>query len=85
MSKDNIHRDSIPEITIDWLDEEKFEGVAIIPLVVEGKAIGALALTTRTPLELNEEELRFLQILANQAGIAIAHARLQQEEIRLQR
>ena len=51
LSVDNANRGTIPELTIDWLDEEKFEGLAIVPLVVEEKSIGALALTTRTSLE----------------------------------
>ena len=85
ISEDNAHRDNIPDLTIDWLEEEAFEGLAIVPLVVDEKSIGALALTTRTPLELDEEEIRVLRILANQAGIAIEKTRLRQEEVRLQR
>jgi serine phosphatase RsbU (regulator of sigma subunit) len=85
LSKDSAHRDDMPDLTLDWLEEEAFEGVAIVPLVVEGESIGALAVTTRKPLALDKEEIRFLEILANQAGIAIVNARLREEEIRLQR
>jgi sigma-B regulation protein RsbU (phosphoserine phosphatase) len=84
-SRDSAHRDELPEFTVDWLEKEAFEGLAILPLVVEGKSIGAMALTTRKPLVLDDEEIRFLEILANQAGIAIVNAGLREEEIRLQR
>jgi serine phosphatase RsbU (regulator of sigma subunit) len=84
-SKSATDRGDMPEMTIEWLDEERFEGIVIVPLVVDGQSIGALSITTRTPREFDKNEIHFLQILANQAAIAIKNSRLQKEEIQLKR
>lgn len=85
LSRSSAERGHIPAMTIDWLEDEEFEGLAIVPLIVDEQSVGALALTMRTPRQLDEDEIRFLQILANQAGLAIVYARLHKEELRLQR
>ena len=85
LSTCRAERGDIPEMTLAWLEEEDFEGVAIVPLIVEGKSIGTLVLTTRTQWNFDEDEIRLLQILANQTGNSIVNARRQKEEIRLQR
>jgi serine phosphatase RsbU (regulator of sigma subunit) len=71
--------------TPDWLIEEGFRGHAIVPLVADGHSIGALAINSREPRLLNENELNFLQLMANQAAIAIETNRLHLEEIERQR
>lgn len=71
--------------TPEWLMEEGFRGHAIVPLVAEGHSIGALAINSREPRLLNEDELNFLQLMANQAAIAIETNRLHLEEIERQR
>jgi len=85
VSKSSTNRENIPAMTLEWLEEEGFEELVIVPLIVDEKSIGALALTMRTQHEFEEDEIRMLQILANQAGIAIVNAHLQQEEILLHR
>ena len=65
----------------DWLRSEGFRGHAVLPLVVDGRSIGVLMIDTRQPRVLNEDEVRFLSLLANQAAIAIENARLHREEI----
>jgi len=65
----------------DWIKAEDFRGHALVPLVAEDRAIGILAINTREPRILDEGELRFLRVVANQAAIAIEKARLHQEEI----
>jgi serine phosphatase RsbU (regulator of sigma subunit) len=69
----------------DWLRWEGFRGHAVVPLVVDGRSIGVLMINTRQPRLLDEDEVRFLSLMANQAAIAIEKARLHREEIARQR
>jgi serine phosphatase RsbU (regulator of sigma subunit) len=85
VSKSKADRSTFPELAKEWLEAEEFEGMATVPLEVDGHSIGALIVTTRTPREFSQEEIRFLKILANQAGIAIVNARLRKEESQLKR
>lgn len=71
--------------TPEWLMEEEFRGHAIVPLVAEDRSIGALAINSREPRLLNEDEVNFLQLMANQAAIAIETNRLHLEEIERER
>lgn len=71
--------------TADWLRPEGFRGHAVVPLIVEDKAIGTLMINTRRPHRFDEDELRFLQLMSNQAAIAIENARLYQERVQHQR
>lgn len=68
----------------DWTIPEEFVSTAIIPLLVEERAIGVLVIDSRESRRF-EEELRFMQLMANQAAMAIENARLQQEEMARQR
>jgi serine phosphatase RsbU (regulator of sigma subunit) len=68
-----------------WLREEGFRGHAVMPLIAEGNSIGALIIDSRKPRQLDENQMRFFQLLANQAAIAIEQARLQQEALKQQR
>ena len=69
----------------DWLRAENFRGHAVLPLIAEDKTIGALVINDRKPRLITEDELRFLQLMANQAAIAIESSRLQEEERARQR
>jgi len=69
----------------DWIWSEGFRGHAVVPLVVDGRSIGVLMIHARQPRLLNEDEIRFLRLMANQAAIAIEKARLHREEIGRQR
>jgi serine phosphatase RsbU (regulator of sigma subunit) len=69
----------------DWLEIEDFRSHAVVPLIAEGRSIGVLMVDTRQPHEFNEDEVRFLCLMANQAAIAIETARLHQAEIKRQR
>lgn len=64
-----------------WLQAEDFRAHAVVPLVVEDHTIGVLILNQRNPRRLAEDELRLLQLMANQAAIAIETARLHSEDI----
>lgn len=69
----------------DWLRAEDFRGHAVLPLIAEDDAIGTLVINDRKPRLISEDEVRFLQLMANQAAIAIETARLQEEEAARQR
>jgi len=65
----------------DWVRREDFRGHAIVPLVAEGQSIGVLMLDTRQPRKKDEDEVRFLQLMANQGAIAVESARLREQEL----
>ncbi|HNS51056.1 MAG TPA: SpoIIE family protein phosphatase [Anaerolineae bacterium] len=65
-----------------WLRAEGFHGYAVVPLVVEGRSIGLLTVQDRRPRTLDENGVRLLRLMANQAAIAIEKARLHREELR---
>jgi sigma-B regulation protein RsbU (phosphoserine phosphatase) len=69
----------------DWLPAEEFLSAGIVPLIADGRSIGALVADMRRPRKLLEDEMRFLQLMANQAALAIEKARLHREEIQRQR
>jgi serine phosphatase RsbU (regulator of sigma subunit) len=69
----------------EWLRSEGFRGHAVVPLIVDGRSIGALVIDTRRPRLMDEDEVRFLRLMAGQAAIAIEQARLRQDEIERQR
>jgi sigma-B regulation protein RsbU (phosphoserine phosphatase) len=69
----------------EWLRSEGFRGHAVVPLVVDGHSIGVLMLDARQPRLLDQDEVRFLRLMANQASIAIETARLHGEELERQR
>jgi sigma-B regulation protein RsbU (phosphoserine phosphatase) len=69
----------------DWLRAENFRGHAVLPLIAEDDAIGALVINDRKSRLITEDELRFLQLMANQAAIAIESSRLREEERTRQR
>lgn len=68
-----------------WLRDEGFRGHAVMPLIAEGHSIGALVINSREPRQLDENQVRFLQLLTNQAAIAIEKVRLHQEALKRQR
>jgi serine phosphatase RsbU (regulator of sigma subunit) len=69
----------------DWLRSEGFRGHALVPLVVDSRSIGVLMIDMRQPRLWDQDEVRFLRLMANQAAIAIEQARLHREEIERQR
>jgi serine phosphatase RsbU (regulator of sigma subunit) len=69
----------------EWILEEGFRGHAIVPLVAEARSIGVLVLDMRTARRRDEDELRFLQLMANQGAIAVERARMREEEIERRR
>jgi sigma-B regulation protein RsbU (phosphoserine phosphatase) len=85
MIVENLKRREATPWMADWLPKEKFKSAAIVPLVAEGQSIGTLVVDSRRPRRLEEHEIRLLQLMANQAAIALEKARLHREEIRRHR
>lgn len=69
----------------DWMAAEEFRGHWVIPLLVEGRTIGALAVDMRRPQPAAEDDVRLLQLMATQAALALETARLQEESLRQER
>jgi serine phosphatase RsbU (regulator of sigma subunit) len=68
-----------------WLRAEGFRGHAVMPLIAEGNSLGALIIDSRSPRQLDENQMRFFQLLANQAATAIERTRLYQDALKQQR
>lgn len=68
-----------------WLKAEKFRSGAIVPLLNDGRSLGTLVVDCREPHRFDVSEIRLLQLMANQAAMAIEKTRLHLEEIRRQR
>ena len=80
-----FNRQSLPEWLINWQPAETFESAAIVPLSVDERILGALVVSSRIQRDFDDDDLRFLQLMANQAAIAMEKARLHQDEIARQR
>lgn len=78
-------RTSLPDWLMEWQPSEGFESAGIVPLSVDERLLGALVVSCRTRRDFDDDDLRFLQLMANQAAIAIEKARLHREEIARQR
>lgn len=85
MLAEDLEEHVVPLFELEWLQSEGFRGYAVVPLIAESRAIAALMLNTRRPRLLDEDEMRLLQLMANEASIAIEGARLRQEELKRQR
>ncbi|MCC6904964.1 MAG: SpoIIE family protein phosphatase [Anaerolineae bacterium] len=83
----------IPDISVDdhglwlpgWFLAEGFLGHIVVPLIAKDEPIGAVIIDSRQPLQLAPGELRFAQLVANLAAIAIDKAHLFREAMQRQR
>lgn len=82
---EDVTEEEISRWSVGWLSAEEFRSAAIVPLIADGRSIGALVVDTRRPRRMDEEAVRFLQVMANQAALALEKARLHQEEIQRNR
>ena len=85
LTVEDVERSDAETCRAEWLRAEGFRGHAVVPLVVDSRSIGALVIDTREPRLLDEDEVRLLRLMANQAAIAIEKARLHREEVARQR
>jgi len=77
-----------PEVC-SWASEilatEGFRGHALVPLAVDGRAVGVLMLDSRLPRSMDDDDIRLLQLIGNQGALAIEQARMHREEIERRR
>ncbi len=55
-----------------------FRSALVVPVTHSGRAIGALVVNTRAPRHFHDDEVRLLQLMANQTAIAIEQAHLRE-------
>jgi signal transduction histidine kinase len=65
--------------TLDALRRAGFQALLVVPLVREGRAVGALAIRRKTPGEFSQPVVDLLQTFASQSVLAIENARLFQQ------
>jgi signal transduction histidine kinase/ActR/RegA family two-component response regulator len=66
-------------INVDWMRQEGYVSFVGIPLQVQDRLVGVLALLTRRPHRFTTDEIEILTSFGTQASIAIQNARLLQE------
>ncbi len=82
-----------PLVVYDVRDEEKYayrdlavkEGLTsmvAVPMIVKEKAIGVINVYTMEPHRFNDEELNVLQMVANQAAVAVENTKLMEEALK---
>ena len=59
--------------------KEGLTSVLIVPMIVKDKAIGVLSVYTKIPHHFNQEEINVLQMVANQAAVAVENTKLMEE------
>ena len=80
LNTDSLNTDPLPL----WASPE-LRAYAFVPLLIGGQAIGVLGLGSCEPRLLDDDELRFARLLANQAALSFEQARLQRVESQGQR
>ena len=81
----DISEGNIPPALASWLRDQGFRATAAAPLVSERGPVGLVLLSSRGSWTLDKNDIHFLQLLTNQAAIAIENARLYQAELLQQR
>ena len=63
----------------DFAIKENLTSMLSVPMVVKDKAIGVLSVYTKTPHHFSQEEINVLQMVANQAAVAVENTKLMEE------
>jgi len=58
------------------LEKERIASLVLVPILADGEPLGLLLLASRSPHHFKENEVRLLDAVASQAGIALQKARL---------
>ncbi|MGE0267779.1 MAG: GAF domain-containing protein [Candidatus Omnitrophota bacterium] len=66
----------------DLAVKEKLSSVCIVPMVVKDEAIGVITVYTKQPHIFSDEEVDILQMVANQAAVAVENTKLVDEMMR---
>jgi len=78
-----VIRDAWEDPRVEYRDEKRSEGlrsILSVPVVAADRVIGVLRLYTAEPREFSEEEVEFVAALAEMGGLAIANARVYEEQ-----
>ncbi len=76
---EDVSADSHGILVPGWAAIEDFRGHCVAPLLAEGRTIGALMVDMRRVHRASDDDVRLLQLMANQAALALETARLQEE------
>ena len=82
---EDVSADSHGILVPDWAVIEGFRGHCVAPLLVEGRTVGALMVDMRHPHHASDDDVRLLQLMANQAALALETARFQEESLHRER
>ncbi len=66
----------------DLAIKEELTSMLSVPMVVKEKAIGIINVYTKTPHHFTQEEIDVLQMVANQAAIAVENTKLMEESLK---
>lgn len=66
----------------DLAVKEGLSSMICVPMIVKNKAIGVINVYTQDPYEFTQEEMNVLQMVANQAAIAVENTKLVEETFR---
>lgn len=66
----------------DLAAREGLTSMLSVPMVLKDKAIGLINVYTKTPHHFSEEEVNVLQMVANQAAVAIENTKLMEEALK---
>lgn len=67
----------------DLAIKENLSSLLVVPMVIKDKAIGTVNVYTQDLHEFTQEEVRVLQMIANQAAVAIENTKLMEETLRV--
>ncbi|OGX10006.1 MAG: hypothetical protein A2Y03_06240 [Omnitrophica WOR_2 bacterium GWF2_38_59] len=62
--------------------KEKLTSMLAVPMIVKNNAIGIINIYTKTPHSFSQEEIDVLQLVANQAAIAIENTKLVEDAVK---
>jgi GAF domain-containing protein len=78
-----VIRDAWEDPRVEYREEKRAEGlrgILSVPVVAAERVIGVLRLYTAEPRDFTEEEIEFVSALAEMGGLAIANARVYEEQ-----
>src|SRR4029079_19503247 len=71
---------SDPEVVLkDSADADSIRSIAVLPLVVDGRAVGVFTLVAATPEYFDDDEMKLLLQLAGDISFAIRNIKKQEE------
>ncbi|MFP4473640.1 MAG: GAF domain-containing protein [Candidatus Omnitrophota bacterium] len=66
----------------DLAEKEDLTSMVAVPMIVKGQAIGVINVYTREPHHFTAEEINVLQMVANQAAVAVENTNLVSEAVK---